>query len=64
MDDSGYREFPFPSRLTPEERALHDYFLSLPDEDQLRLLNGSRSYAEFHDRVASSWVLQEAQEEK
>ncbi len=59
MDYTGYHEFPFPSRLTPEDQALRRYFLSLPDEDQLRLLNGSRSYAEFHERVASSCAAKE-----
>ncbi len=51
MDYSGYREFPFPSRLSEEEEKLRTYFLSLPDNEQLHLLNGSRSYEEFRGRV-------------
>jgi hypothetical protein len=51
LDYSGYHDFPFPSKLSKEEEKLQAYFMSLPDDDQLRLLNGSKSYAEFCSRV-------------
>ena len=51
MNYSGYIEFPFPSKLNEGEKRLKAYFLSLPDAEQLRLLNGSRSYEEFRGRV-------------
>ena len=52
MDYSAYHEFPFPSDLDAEDARLKDFFLALPDGEQLRLLNGSRSYGEFRERVA------------
>ena len=52
MDYSAYDEFPFPSECSGEEALLKDFFLALPDGEQLRLLNGSRSYGEFRERVA------------
>ncbi len=51
MDYTGYYEFPFPSVLTEEDAKAKDFFLSLPDDEQLQLLDGSQSYTEFHDRV-------------
>ncbi|MCI1965715.1 MAG: hypothetical protein LKJ17_06250 [Oscillospiraceae bacterium] len=54
MDYSEYDEFPFPSGLSESEERLKAYFMSLPDEQQLRLLNGSRSYEEFCGRVKKS----------
>lgn len=51
MDYSGYTEFPFPSNLSAGEKTLKKYFLSLADGEQLKLLNGSRSYEEFRGRV-------------
>ncbi|MCI1956605.1 MAG: hypothetical protein LKJ21_09570 [Oscillospiraceae bacterium] len=51
MDYSGFHEFPFPSVLNDEGEEAKAYFLSLPDEDQLHLLNGCRSYEEFYRRV-------------
>lgn len=53
MDYTGFHEFPFPSNLSGEDIELKNYFMALPDEDQLNLLNGSKSYQEFHDRVAN-----------
>ena len=53
MDYSGYTEFPFPSKLNGEEAGLKNFFMALPDSEQLRLLNGSRSYGEFRERVAA-----------
>lgn len=54
MDYSKYYEFPFPSDLSETDLELKDYFMSLSDEDQLSLLNGSRSYDEFHEKVYQS----------
>jgi len=54
MDYSGYHEFPFPSKLSEGEKKLKAYFMSLPDAEQLRLLNGSRSYEEFQGRIQKS----------
>ncbi|HEX3018242.1 MAG TPA: hypothetical protein VHP31_10390 [Caproicibacter sp.] len=51
MDYSGYKEFPFPSSLTNEGNNVRNFFLSLPDEEQLKLLNGSCSYDSFYLRV-------------
>ncbi|HEX2985355.1 MAG TPA: hypothetical protein VHO71_00910 [Caproiciproducens sp.] len=51
MDYSGFHDFPFPSNLSEEDRRLKNYFFTLSDDDQLKLLNGSRSYEEFHNRV-------------
>lgn len=51
MDYSDFTEFPFPSKLTPEEARVRDYFMNLSDDDQLGLLNGSSSYSSFYDRV-------------
>lgn len=53
MDYSAYHEFPFPSDLNAEDARLKDFFLGLPDDEQLRLLNGSLSYGEFLGRVVS-----------
>jgi hypothetical protein len=58
MDYSRYYEFPFPSKLSKEEEKLKAYFLSLPDDDQLRLLNGSKSYEEFLNRVKQNMPRQ------
>lgn len=54
MDYSGYHEFPFPSKLSENEEKLKTYFMSLPDAEQLRLLNGSHSYEDFRGRVQKS----------
>lgn len=51
MDYTGFYEFPFPSTLSEEDSKAKAFFLSLPDEEQLYLLNGSHSYEEFHSRV-------------
>lgn len=51
MDYSGYQEFPFPSELTEPEEKARDFFLSLPDSEQLAMLNGCCSYEEFRNRV-------------
>lgn len=52
MNYSGFREFPFPSNLSAEDEKLKEFFLSLSDDEQLKLLNGSLSYEMFHTRVA------------
>lgn len=51
MDYSGFHEFPFPSILSSEGEKVKDYFMSLPDEAQLQLLNGCCSYERFYLRV-------------
>lgn len=51
MDYTGYYEFPFPAALSAEDNKTKNFFMALPDEEQLRLLNGCSTYAEFHDRV-------------
>lgn len=51
MDYTGFYEFPFPSVLTEEDSKAKDFFLALPDEKQLEMLNGCHSYDEFHNRV-------------
>lgn len=48
MDYSGFTDFPFPAGAAELEQQ---YFLSLSDEEQLRMLNGCESYEEFLDRV-------------
>lgn len=53
MDYTGYTEFPFPSALSAEDEQSKKFFLDLPDEEQLKLLNGCSTYAEFHDRLES-----------
>lgn len=47
LDYLGFYEFPFPTDLSKEEEALRSYFLSLSDEEQLKLLNASSSYKIF-----------------
>ena len=51
MDYTGFREFPFPSTLSDSDIRVKSFFLKLPDDEQLKLLNGSGSYEVFHDRV-------------
>lgn len=53
MDYTGYTEFPFPTTLSAEDETAKKFFLDLPDEEQLKLLNGCSTYAEFHDRLES-----------
>jgi hypothetical protein len=53
MDFSGYKEFPFPSNLNGDGIRAKEYFYSLSDGEQLKLLNGSKSYDEFQNRVIS-----------
>ena len=53
VDYSGFKEFPFPSVLDSEGEKVKNYFLSLPDGMQLKLLNGCKSYADFYSRVLS-----------
>ncbi len=52
MDYSGFHDFPFPADLNGEEQKARDYFFSLPDSEQLRMLHGCLSYENFLDRVA------------
>lgn len=51
MDYSGYRNFPFPENLTAEGEDVRSFFMSLPDGEQLSLLNQSHSYDEFYSFV-------------
>lgn len=51
LDYSKFSEFPFPSVLSEQEKEAKKYFFSLPDGEQLALLNGSGSYGEFLTRV-------------
>jgi len=51
LDYTGFYEFPFPSVLSDQDRKVKDFFLSLSDDMQLKLLNGSSSYENFHNRV-------------
>lgn len=51
MDFAAFHEFPFPSRLSEEEEQAKRYFMALPDEEQLSLLNGCQSYEEFRFRI-------------
>lgn len=51
MNYTGFKDFPFPSNLSKDDESLKDFFLSLSDEEQLKLLNGSLSYEMFHQRV-------------
>ncbi len=51
LDYAGFYEFPFPSVLSDHDREVKNFFFSLSDDMQLKLLNGSRSYESFHDRV-------------
>lgn len=51
MDFSGFYEFPFPAALSATDEKVRDFFFALPEEKQLKLLNGCDSYETFHDRV-------------
>jgi len=51
LDYTGFYEFPFPSILSDDDNKMKNFFLALSDEEQLKLLNGSHSYEEFHDRI-------------
>lgn len=53
MDYTGYTEFPFPSLLSEEDEKAKQFFFTLSDEEQLKLLNGSGSYETFCSRVVS-----------
>lgn len=57
MDYSKFYEFPFPSDLSEEDRRLKDFFMSLSDEEQLSLLNGSTSYEMFRQKVSGEMNL-------
>ena len=57
MDYSGFPGFPFPSILDAGEERVRDYFFSLPDEEQLELLDGCLSYHSFFLRVARKMRL-------
>jgi hypothetical protein len=60
MDYSLYHEFPFPPKLTEPEEKAKEFFLSLPDNEQLSMLNGCCSYKEFRDRVFARMPEQNA----
>lgn len=62
MDYSGFTEFPFPSKLSPDGMKLRDFFLDLPDSEQLELLNRSRSYETFYRNVSSRMVGTDAKQ--
>jgi thymidylate kinase len=51
LDYTGYQEFPFPSDLDESDQKLKDSFLKLSDDEQLKLLNSSSSYEEFHSHI-------------
>lgn len=51
MDYSGFSEFPFPSRLSSDGEKIRDFFMDLPDSEQLDLLNHSHSYETFYHNV-------------
>lgn len=57
MDYTGFYEFPFPSVLNEKDTEAKNCFLSLSDEEQLKLLNGSKSYEEFHTRILQHMKL-------
>jgi hypothetical protein len=60
MDYSGYRNFPFPDDLPKGGEKVKKYFLSLPDETQLQLLNGCLSYGSFYRRVTERMTRETA----
>ncbi len=45
-----FTDFPFAQSLE-EDQKLKAFFDSLPEQDQLHLLQGCTSYGEFYDRV-------------
>lgn len=51
MNYNDYNEFPFPTRLDKSEQELKEFFMSLEDTEQLKLLTGSKSYTMFCDRL-------------
>ena len=51
MDYSGFSDFPFPSKISGEEERAKHFFMALPDDEQLVLLNGCQSYEDFRFRV-------------
>jgi hypothetical protein len=51
MDYSGFYEFPFPSVLSDDGIQTKNFFFALSDDEQLKLLNGSKSYENFQSRV-------------
>jgi len=51
LDYTGFYEFPFPSDLSDDDTQVKKFFLALSDEEQLKLLNDSGSYENFHIRV-------------
>lgn len=51
MDYSGFLNFPFPATLPVENAGVKDFFYTLPDEEQLQLLNGCESFESFYRRV-------------
>lgn len=53
MDYSGFTEFPFPSRLSSDGEKVRNFFMDLPDSEQLELLNRSRSYETFYRNVTN-----------
>lgn len=53
MDYSGFTEFPFPSRLSSDGEKVRDFFMDLPDSEQLELLNRSHSYEIFYRNVTN-----------
>ncbi len=53
MDYSGFTEFPFPSKLSADGEKIRDFFMGLPDTEQLELLNRSHSYDTFYHNVVT-----------
>ncbi|WP_156900511.1 hypothetical protein [Anaerovorax odorimutans] len=52
MDYTGFKDFPFPKKLSKSDEKIKNFFFSLSDDEQLKLLNGSKSYEMFHERIS------------
>lgn len=61
MDYTGFDEFPFPASLAEKDVPVKRFFLSLSDDEQLKLLNGSLSYRQFFERVVQRMGAREPQ---
>lgn len=51
MDYSGFKNFPFPEGFTQNEQGARDYFMQLPDDVQLEILHGCKTYDDFVAKV-------------
>lgn len=52
MNYKGFNEFSAPSTLPKEEDQVKDFFFSLSDEEQLKMLKDSSFYELFLERVS------------